>query len=258
MCIQLDLFISRLLVKMPKSVWSNWSRWLGPMRLLEVWKVRLATADSTLKAKEVGKVDHFHSISFMLNPFYRLIFRFRVSFFLIGGLSFFLKKGDCKAGNDMFCCTHPVWVEPAASKNHISLPFMKSHPFEQNHFNDASTKHNDAKLALKNVEALEDGRDFDPNELEELICLVEAVGEIWWAVIEKKHEKNTNMNPKGLVFYVGELTFPSLKSPTHCFVFLGWWRRDLGLKRAWKLVAFKHIEASTKTTHCYLTSNGRL
>lgn len=33
-------------------------------------------------------------------------------------------------------------------------------------------------MVQKNVQALEDGRDFDPNELEELITLVEDI--IWW------------------------------------------------------------------------------
>lgn len=45
-------------------------------------------------------------------------------------------------------------------------------------------------MVLKNVQALEDGRDFDPNELEELITLVEDImgGDLWFAVIERKRE----------------------------------------------------------------------
>jgi len=52
---------------------------------------------------------------------------------------------------------------------------MKSHPFEQTISTTPSTKYSDSKWCAKNVQALEDGRDFDPNELEELITLVEDI-----------------------------------------------------------------------------------
>ena len=55
------------------------------------------------------------------------------------------------------------------------LPLHEIASFWTSHFNDASTKYSDSKWCAKNVQALEDGRDFDPNELEELITLVEDI-----------------------------------------------------------------------------------